>query len=861
MTKETRYNLQEIEKKWQNLWKTKECFQANDFSDKPAFYVLEMFPYPSGTLHVGHARNYTQGDVYARYYRMLGYEVLYPMGWDAFGLPAENAAIKNEVHPKIWTYKNAEVMKNQMQELGCSHDWSREIFTCDPTYYKHEQKMFLDFYESGIAYRKESDVNWDPVEHSVLANEQVIDGKGWRSGAPIERKRLSQWFLRITNFADELLSYIEKLTKWPESVRHMQANWIGKSYGAKIYFPIINEKSTFTVFTSRPETLFGATFCALSPHHPLSSQWALKNPLIREFIEECHHKGTSEKITETEEKKGIFTGYYADHPFVPQKTLPIYIANYVLSDYGTGAIFACPAHDQRDFEFANKYGITIIPVIHPFNEELPTGKAFEGDGILMHSDFLNGMPVEEGRLKVIEELEKREKGKRESIFRLRDWGISRQRYWGTPIPIIYCPACGIVPVPKESLPVTLPENISFEKLGNPLDHHPTWKYVSCPKCGKEATRETDTFDTFVESSWYFGRFCDPHNINEAFSKQKIERWMPVKQYIGGIEHAILHLLYARFFTRALKNCGYWTLEEPFESLFTQGMVCHKTFYTQKTKEWVYPEEIKYHKDGSAYRITDNSEISIGRSEKMSKSKCNVVGIEAMLNTYGADAVRLFVLSDTPPEKDFEWSDAGIAGCWRYINRLWNLFEKKANFILPKETFSYIPETFSEKSLGLRRITHRTIFTVDISISRYHLNKYISCLRELSNYIESFNPETQNEKWALREAFGVLIRLMSPAIPHIAAELWQKLKENQFVHCAPWPTYEAFLLDEAIVTMAVQVNGKTRGTIRTPKDLKDDDLLSIIKANPSISKFLEEKTIEKFIVIPHKIVSIIVKSTS
>ena len=673
---EERYNFSETEPKWQRTWTAGNCFAAESSDNKPKYYVLEMFPYPSGRIHMGHVRNYTLGDVVARYKRAQGFNVMHPMGWDAFGLPAENAALERGVHPGPWTRQNIAVMKGQLQPLGLSLDWSREIATCEPEYYKHEQKMFTDFMKAGLAYRKESWVNWDPVEHTVLANEQVIDGKGWRSGADVEQRKLNQWFLKITHYAEDLLQAIETLDRWPEKVRVMQHNWIGRSEGARVTWPLQDAAGkargeSIEVFTTRPDTLFGASFCAISAQHPLAVKLAETDAKLADFIVECGKVGTSTAAIETAEKQGYDTGLKAEHPFAPGKTVPVYVANFVLMAYGTGAIFGCPGHDERDMEFARKYGLAVHCVVAPEGEDIAAftakleagNEAFTDDGVIVNSQFLNGLKVEPAKRAAIEKLESQGRGKGTVQYRLRDWGVSRQRYWGCPIPVIHCAKCGPVAVPDKDLPVTLPEDVTFDKPGNPLERHPTWKHAKCPTCSGPATRETDTFDTFFESSWYFARYCSPHLADRALDRKEAQRWLPVDQYIGGVEHAVLHLLYSRFFTRALSDCGYLDLKEPFAGMFTQGMVCHET-YRAADGAWVEPGDVR--KDGGAtVRISDGSPVVLGRSEKMSKSKKNTVDPHAIIGTYGADAARLFMLSDSPPERDLEWTDAGIEGAWRY----------------------------------------------------------------------------------------------------------------------------------------------------------------------------------------------------
>ncbi len=840
----TRYNFRENEGRWQTAWEKALIYKARETT--PKYYILEMFPYPSGRLHMGHVRNYIIGDVFARYKRALGYSVLHPMGWDAFGLPAENAAIQHGIHPKTWTLKNVRLMKEELQSLGISYDWSREILTCSPDYYSQEQKIFLDFLKEGIAYRKESFVNWDPVEGTVLANEQVIDGKGWRSGAPIERRKLSQWFLKITDFAEELLNDLFHLDHWPAQVKTMQINWIGRSEGARIQFPLIENQKILDVFTTRPDTIFGASFIGISPDHPFIEDLAKTSPALQTFIAECRALGTSQKDLETAEKKGFNTGLTVNHPFLKDHALPVYVANFVLMDYGTGVIFGCPAHDARDYEFAVKYNLPILPVVKGLSAEpLP----YEGEGILMNSNFLNGLSVEEGKKEIISLLLKKKLGRPEVSYKLRDWGISRQRYWGCPIPIIHCSTCGTVPVPEDQLPVQLPEDVFFDQPGNPLDLHPTWKYVTCPSCGRTAERETDTFDTFMESSWYFARFCSPRS-SLPFEKEKAEFWMPVDQYVGGIEHAILHLLYARFFTKALRKCGYWTLSEPFKNLLTQGMVCHET-YRDQAGSWLSPDEVEK-RNGDFVKISDNSPVKVGRSEKMSKSKCNVVPAAKIIEEYGADTARLFMLSDSPPERDFEWTEAGIEGSWRYINKLWRLVTSHASSV--KETD--VPSVFTERALDIRKLTHRTIFHVTQDIERFHYNRYVARLRELSNALEVFTPVDSSEIWAFQEAIHSLVLLLSPALPHLTEALWAELGHPPFVVNQPWPQADPAFLKEDKVILTLQVNGKKRGTIEVSADLSENEAKAIVLDLPSIQSHVQDKTVKKFIYIPGKIANVV-----
>src|SRR5215472_2181904 len=745
----SRYNFRESEAKWQQRWRERQTFAATHDPARPKYYVLEMFPYPSGKLHVGHVRNYTMGDLVARYRRARGYNVLHPMGWDAFGLPAENAAIAGGIHPAIWTAENIATMRAQLQRMGFAYDWAREIATCHPEYYRHEQKMFLDFLAKDLAYRKESWVNWDPVDHTVLANEQVIEGRGWRTGALVEKRLLSQWFLRITRFSDELLSALDGLDRWPERVRLMQEHWIGRSEGARVRWALTDKQTTIEVFTTRPDTLYGASFLALSPHHPFAEALAKDNPALAEFIAECDRIGTSEEAIETAEKQGFATGFDAIHPLDKTRRVPVYVANFVLMEYGTGAIFGCPGHDQRDLDFARKYRLQVTPVVLPPKADPATfaidDVAYVDDGTIFNSSFLNGFLVTDAKRAVGERLEASGAGERTIAYRLRDWGVSRQRYWGCPIPVIHCGDCGIVPVPESDLPVTLPEDVEFNAPGNPLDRHPTWKHVSCPKCHKPATRETDTFDTFFESSWYFLRFCSAR-APTAFERDAAQYWMPVDQYIGGVEHAVLHLLYSRFFMRALKECGYLGLDEPFAGLFTQGMVCHQT-YQNAEGEWLFPEEVS---SDPAGRLSDpdGRPVVAGRLEKMSKSKKNVVGLDDIVDTYGADTARLYLLSDSPPERDLEWTDTGIEGAWRYVNRLWRMVSEPGGALPPAGTA--MPDALPPSLAAIRRITHKTIAAVTDDIDKFRFNRAVARVRELSNALEGMADTTPEAGAVLRE---------------------------------------------------------------------------------------------------------------
>ncbi|HJQ60049.1 MAG TPA: leucine--tRNA ligase, partial [Vineibacter sp.] len=764
-----RYNFHETETKWRQVWEERGTFRAATDRARPKYYVLEMFPYPSGRIHMGHVRNYTQGDVVARYRRAKGFNVLHPMGWDAFGLPAENAAMEKRVHPRKWTYENIAAMKAQLKSMGLSLDWSRELATCDPAYYRHQQKMFLDFWKAGLAYRKEAWVNWDPVDNTVLANEQVIDGKGWRTGATVERRKLAQWNLKITAFADELLERLDSMPRWPEKVRLMQANWIGKSEGARVFFDLIgaglssNEK--LEIFTTRSDTLFGASFMAISPDHPLAARLANDDQALADFIADCRRTGTSAAEIETAEKKGYRTAVSVKHVVKPGETLPVYVANFVLMEYGTGAIFGCPAHDQRDLEFARKYGLNVIPVVLPPGEDAARfaigDTAYVEDGAIFNSGFLDGLSVPDAKRAIIRHLEGGGIGKGTVQYKLRDWLVSRQRYWGCPIPAIHCAGCGVVPVPDKDLPVTLPDDVEFDAPGNPLDRHPTWTKVVCPSCGQPARRETDTFDTFIDSSWYFDRFTSPHDAAAPFTRDEHEYWMPVDQYIGGVEHAILHLLYSRFWTRAMRTVQLAGRDEPFDGLFTQGMVCHET-YRGPDGSWLYPDEVKRTEGGAVVRASDGAAVSVGRSEKMSKSKKNVVDPDQIIRDYGADTARWFMLSDSPPERDLEWTEAGVAGAWRFQQRLYRLLTGAIAGLPPAGTPK--PAAFTGEAMALRRAAHRAAVGVGEDIERFHFNKAVARLYELANTIGAFEAGDDAARWAVREVLEIFVRLIGPMTP-------------------------------------------------------------------------------------------------
>ncbi len=816
-----------------------------------------MFPYPSGRIHMGHVRNYSLGDVVARFKRAQGFAVLHPMGWDAFGLPAENAAIANATHPARWTKENIAAMRQQLRAMGLSYDWSREVATCDPDYYRHEQKMFLDFLNEGLVYRRESWVNWDPVEHTVLANEQVIDGRGWRSGAPVEKRLLNQWFLKITDFADDLLKGLETLERWPERVRLMQENWIGRSEGLRLFFDLAGRDDRLEVYTTRPDTLFGASFVAIAANHPLALALAGSDPALAEFIACCNRAPTSEAALETGEKLGFATGIEAMNPLAHGQRLPVYVANFVLMDYGTGAVFGCPAHDQRDLDFARKYGLPVRPVVAPPGVAAASvvigDEAYMDDGVLINSGALDGMDVAAAKAHVIDLLEAEGRGRRAVNYRLRDWLISRQRYWGCPIPIIHCPQCGAVPVPDADLPVTLPEDVGFDKPGNPLAHHPTWKHVDCPRCHGPAQRETDTFDTFFESSWYFARFCSPGETSVGFTPAAAARWLPVDQYIGGIEHAVLHLLYARFFMRALKRCGYSEVEEPFAGLLTQGMICHETYKTAEGA-WLYPEEVDKRPDGSAVQVGGDRPVTVGRSEKMSKSRKNVVDPARIMESYGADTARLFMLSDSPPERDLDWTEAGIDGAFRYVNRVWRLVVGNLAALPP--TGAPAPAEIGAAALGLRRQTHRTVQAVTDDLDRFHFNKAVARIRELTNGIAEFSAADAGDAWALREALEALVALLGPVMPHLGEELWEALGHDTLLADSAWPTALPALLIEDSVTLAVQVNGKLRGTVDLPKDAAATAAEAAALALPAVAAVLAGKPPRKVIVVPNRIVNVV-----
>ncbi len=1039
------YNPKIIEAKWQRAWEDAGVHHAPDNPQNP-YYVLEMFPYPSGKIHMGHVRNYTLGDVVARHKRMQGFDVLHPIGWDAFGLPAENATIAhnsrpenqdNPLHPEDWTLGNIAEMRGELKAIGLSYDWRRELATCLPDYYAQEQAMFLDFWANDLAYRKEAEVNWDPVDQTVLANEQVIDGKGWRSGAPVERRKLQQWFLRISDFSEALLQGLSELEEWPERVRHMQENWIGKSEGALVRFqiessacspppsrganadhsstppqvgsnkhsPLMGESENaeafsgegagkpvgehshehpkdrlmgnsgefpvdnhtkeasrptepsarasaipcdvqeehhgdnhIEVYTTRPETLFGASFIGIAAGHPLAEALAQDNKELQDFIAECAALGTATEAIDKAEKKGFDTGLRVRHPLDANITLPVYVANFVLMGYGTGAIFACPAHDERDFAFASKYGLPITQVVAPEERRVkseekreevsePAGEPspepaeaalhekasrlsreqlkepYTGDGVLVNSDFMNGMNVSEAKQAAIEKLEALGVGKRQTNYRLRDWGISRQRYWGCPIPVIHCADCGAVPVPKDQLPVTLPKDVVIDgtQTGNPLLLHPTWKDVDCPQCGKQATRETDTFDTFFESSWYFlafagqssefrvqdlaqlppgggvaespqrealgddavgGQSRDGTPPHDSASKEASSAppqggsysspYMPVDQYIGGIEHAVLHLLYARFFTRALNRCGYTDVKEPFKALLTQGMVCHET-YQNEAGQWLYPEEVIRQRDGS-YQTKAGAPVKAGPSIKMSKSKLNTVNPKDIMGRFGADTARLFMLSDSPPERDLEWSDAGVAGTRKYLDRLWKLVEEVEP--LGMMDGKHWLQGLAGGLLEMHQLIHRTIRDVTQELHRFGYNKAVAKVRELTNALEKMPREQRASKAVFREGVEVAITLLHPMIPHLTEECWQQLGHTEMLCRQPWPQALPDLLVEETVTVALQVNGKMRGTLEMAVGTDKEEAEKQALSHENVLKFIEGKQVRKVIVVPGKIINVV-----
>ena len=859
---EERFNPKIADKKWQNIWDTNNYFLSKVDHNKEKYYILEMFPYPSGKIHMGHVRNYTLGDVVARFKRAQGFNVLHPMGWDAFGLPAENAAIQNKTSPSDWTYKNIEEMKRQLKLIGLSIDWTKEIATCSKTYFKHQQKLFKDFFDNKLVYKKESQVNWDPVEQTVLANEQVIDGKGWRSGVEIERKKLSQWFFKITDFGNELLDGLTQLPKWPEKVKLMQENWIGKSIGCEINLELVDLKfqsikEHLKIYTTRPDTIFGATFCAISTGHPLALEISKDNNDVKNFIKKYESKNITEETLAKTEKEGIKIDYFIKHPLIKDKFLPVYIANFVLMEYGSGAIYGCPAHDQRDLDFANKYSIEVIPVLMPRNDKEKysiTDEAYTGDGTLINSDYLDGLNIKDAQALVIEKLESLKIGSKKTNFRLRDWGISRQRYWGCPIPIIYREDGEIICLSQEHLPIELPEDIDLSSPGNPLENHPTWKYTKCPLTGMNAIRETDTLDTFVDSAWYFLRFCSAENNNEAFNENDINYWMPVDQYVGGVEHAILHLLYSRFFTRALNKTEQIKFKEPFSGLFTQGMVCHET-YKSKSGEWIYPNDL-YEKDKKYFLKASDEEIIRGPIESMSKSKKNVVDPENIIDEYGADTARLFMLSDSPPERDINWSLSGINGAWKFTQKFWRTVSNCENIF--NINIQNKPDQFDQISISFRKKIHKYLKLITNSIENFQMNVAVAKIHEMNNELTSFIPDNESQKWAKKEALNILLRIAEPMMPHLAEECWKQIGNSKSIIEVPWPLYDEALITEDEALIIIQINGKKKAEIHVATNMEEKHVYTAALNLKNIQNIItSETTIKKKIFIPNKILNIVI----
>ncbi|TPW28461.1 leucine--tRNA ligase [Martelella alba] len=874
-----RYNPRKVEPEWQQKWAADEVFKTENDETREKYYVLEMFPYPSGRIHIGHVRNYAMGDVVARYKRARGFNVLHPMGWDAFGMPAENAAMQNKVHPKDWTYQNIATMRDQLKSMGLSLDWAREFATCDVEYYHRQQALFLDMLEKGLVYRKQSKVNWDPVDMTVLANEQVIEGRGWRSGALVEQRELTQWFFKITDFAQDLLDALDTLDHWPEKVRLMQKNWIGRSEGMAVRWEIAEKAGKaadldeVTVYTTRPDTLFGASFLAIAADHPLAKEAAKHDEKVASFCEETRRAGTSLAALETAEKKGIDTGMTVRHPFDPSWELPVYVANFVLMDYGTGAIFGCPAGDQRDLDFARKYGLKVTPVVMPKDGDAATfeigDEAFTDDGVMINSGFLDGMSTDDAFETVAKKLEAdmlagSPRGTRKVNFRLRDWGISRQRYWGCPIPVIHCEDCGVVPVPKSDLPVKLPDDVTFDKPGNPLDRHDSWRHVACPCCGKPARRETDTMDTFVDSSWYYTRFTAPWEDNPTDPKIA-DHWLPVDQYIGGIEHAILHLLYSRFFTRAMKATGHVGLDEPFKGLFTQGMVVHETYRiggSGTNGRWVSPTEITITEDENGRRavMTDSGEeVTIGSIEKMSKSKKNVIDPDDILATYGADTARFFVLSDSPPDRDVVWTEAGVQGTFRFVQRVWRLISEAA----PALENVTAAAGKDGKALEISRAAHKTVKAIGDDLDNLAFNKAIARIYELVNVLAAPLSEIAAGKAdgdvaaAVKQASLFLSHCFAPMMPHLAEECWKVLGGEDIIARASWPVFDPALTADNDVLLPVQINGKKRAELTVSRDASQEEIKAAVLALDAVIKALDGKAPKKLIVVPQRIVNVVV----
>ena len=874
--KSERYNARATEQKWQKIWEEKRLFETPNEDPRPKYYVLEMFPYPSGRIHMGHVRNYAMGDVVARYKRAKGFNVLHPMGWDAFGMPAENAAMANKTHPATWTYANIAAMRAQLKSMGLSLDWKREIATCDPSYYRHQQRMFLDFLKADLVTRKTAKVNWDPVDHTVLANEQVIEGRGWRSGALVEQRELTQWFFKISDMAQELNDALDTLDRWPEKVRLMQRNWIGRSEGLMIRFALDaaiapKDMNELEIYTTRPDTLFGAKFMAVAPDHPLAAAAAANNPALQDFIAECRRTGTAQEAIDKAEKKGFDTGIRAIHPLDPTWTLPVYVANFILMDYGTGAIFGCPAHDQRDLDFVNAYGLGVTPVVCPSDVEKLTFsityEAYDGDGVLINSRFLDGMTIPEAKEEVSKRLESaqfdgRPVGKRKINFKLRDWGISRQRYWGCPIPIIHCEKCGTVPVPVVDLPVKLPDDVTFDQPGNPLDRHPTWKNVACPSCNAPARRETDTMDTFVDSSWYFARFTNPWDENAPTQPAHVNHWLPVDQYIGGIEHAILHLLYSRFFTRAMKKVGHLDVSEPFAGLFTQGMVVHETYRTADGN-WVSPAEVEVRSEGSdrkAFLLGTDTPVSIGSIEKMSKSKRNTIDPDDIIGTYGADTARWFMLSDSPPERDVIWTEEGVQGAARFVQRIWRLVDDLTDF---KAAAGAHDAGAVDAVITIRKAAHRAVLRTEEDVERLRFNRCVAHAYELANALQAEfavkKGKPLSEEWvaAMREALVFLLQIIAPMMPHLAEECWKTLGFTQLIAETPWPKADPSLIVESDITMPVQINGKRRGDLTISRTATVPQVEAAVLELDFVKSAVGEASVKKIVVVPNRIVNLVV----
>ena len=866
-----RYNPRAVELRWQKAWEDARLFETRNDDPRQGYYVLEMFPYPSGRIHMGHVRNYTMGDVVARFKRAKGYNVLHPMGWDAFGMPAENAAMLNKVHPREWTYSNIAAMRTQLKSMGLSLDWSREFATCDVEYYHRQQMLFLDFMDKGLVTRRSSKVNWDPVDQTVLANEQVIDGRGWRSGAPVEQRQLTQWFFRISDFSQDLLEALDALPNWPDKVRLMQRNWIGRSEGLLIRWPLLAQtapsgETELEIYTTRPDTIFGASFMAISADHPLAVKAALDNPELAAFCAECRRAGTSVAALESAEKKGFDTGIRVVHPFDESWTLPVYVANFVLMDYGTGAIFGCPSGDQRDLDFARAYSLPVVPVVMPPDADPESftieQEAYVDDGILINSRFLDGMTPQQAFEEVAARLRARQAGNRPMAerkvnYRLRDWGISRQRYWGCPIPVIHCGTCGAVPVPRPDLPVRLPEDVDFDQPGNPLDRHPTWRHVSCPKCGGAARRETDTMDTFVDSSWYFVRFTAPQ-ADTPTDREAANRWMPVDQYIGGIEHAILHLLYSRFFMRAMTKAGHLAVEEPFRGLFTQGMVVHETY--RRDGSYVLPADVRIEEgEGGrhAYEISTGAKVEIGPIEKMSKSKRNVVDPDDIIGSFGADTARWFMLSDSPPERDVIWTAAGVEGAHRFVQRVWRLVNEVA-----VELTGVQPASGAHGfALTISKMAHKTLKAVGEDIEKLAFNKAVARLYDMTNHLQSWLGELDQgdrpARAALRESAEMLVSMFAPMMPHLAEECWARLGGEGLVASRPWPDFQPALVVDAALTVPVQINGKKRGDLTIARDADQGEVEQAVLALEFVQKALAGKPPRKVIVVPQRIVNVVI----